>query len=141
MMMNRGRNYLLDPYLKYEISKEEIDEKYKDIVMIVRPTMFDDLAELKNIETGNSIYSIWDGYRSNPDTKVLMDFFAYKGLKEKVVHTSGHADINGLQRMIEAVKPKHIVPIHTFNSKDYADLFYNWKVLNVKDGQQIEINN
>ena len=139
MMISRGRSYILDPFEKYQISIEEIDEKYKDVVMIVRPTMFDDLAQLKNIQAGNSIYSMWSGYRSNPDTKVLMDFFAFKGLNERVAHTSGHADINGLKRMIEAVWPKHIVPIHTFNGNEYAKLFYNWKVVDVKDLEEVSV--
>ena len=62
-----------------------------------------------------------------------------QNLKKKLQHTSGHADINGLKRMIEAVRPKHIVPIHTFNGNEYAELFYNWKVVDVKDRQQIDI--
>ena len=36
------------------------------------------------------------------------------------IHTSGHADVNGLKRIVEHVHPKRIVPIHTEN----ATLFF-----------------
>ena len=43
----------------YKITKEEIDENYNNIVMIVRPSLNIHLKDLKNIVGGNLIYSLW----------------------------------------------------------------------------------
>lgn len=49
---------------------------------------------------------------------------------------SGHADINTLQKMVEAVQPKNIVPIHTFRGADYSKHF-NFPVILTNDGEVI----
>ena len=57
----------------------------------------------------------------------------------KDIHTSGHADLHGLKRMIEAVKPKHIVPIHTEKAKSYKEYFPGENVLELDDHKTIQV--
>ena len=54
------------------------------------------------------------------------------------IHTSGHADIGTLKKMVDAIKPKCIVPIHTFHGKDYKNVFTLTVVL-LKDGEIIQM--
>ena len=51
------------------------------------------------------------------------------------IHTSGHADIGALKQMVEAIKPKAIVPIHTFNAGDYQRIFSPTPVVVMNDGE------
>jgi ribonuclease J len=95
------------PFTKYKISKNELDEKASDLVMIVRPSTQSDLERyLHKYENGHFIYSMWEGYKDLPgNIKDFLDFIASKGMPIKDIHTSGHADLDGLRKMVDAVNP------------------------------------
>jgi ribonuclease J len=80
---------------------------------------------------------MWSGYKEQ--NKRFLDFIASKGLPIKDIHTSGHADIFGLQSMVEAVKPKHIVPIHTFEAEKYKDIFIGTPIKMLADGETVTV--
>jgi len=54
------------------------------------------------------------------------------------IHTRGHADTKTLTKMAEAIKPKNIVPIHTFEGDKYKSIF-NEPVRELKNGEIIKI--
>jgi ribonuclease J len=41
------------------------------------------------------------------------------------IHTSGHASPEALKNLVSAVKPKSVVPIHSFFPEQYPELFPN----------------
>jgi ribonuclease J len=129
------------PFKKYKIGKDELDEKADKLVMMVRPTVKNDLENyLHKYDDGCFIYSMWGGYKTKPgDTKDFLDFIASKGMPIKDIHTSGHADLSGLKRMAETVKPKHIVPIHTQEGDSYKKLFPEIEVKKLDDREEVEI--
>ena len=49
------------------------------------------------------------------------------------IHTSGHADIQTLKKVTQKLKPKSIIPIHTFNPASYEMLGGN--VRKLEDGE------
>jgi ribonuclease J len=64
------------------------------------------------------IYSMWTGYLSPEyENSSITDFLS--GLEFIQLHTSGHADATTISNVIDTVKPKYIVPIHT----EYAEWF------------------
>jgi len=104
--------------------------------LLVRPSMRFDLEHIPNIEGGNLIYSLWEGYLQKENTKKFLDYLSNKQFKLYKVHTSGHADIETLNQMVEAIKPKKIVPIHTFSGYEYKRHF-NYPVLEIRDGEEV----
>ena len=126
---------ILFQFKKFKITKEVISENHKDIVMLVRPSMRKDLEKIEGIDGGNLIYSMWEGYLGKSATK---KFICYLIIDRKFsllkIHTSGHADIETLKKLVDAIKPKNIVPIHTFESDKYKNLFKG-NVLELKDGE------
>jgi ribonuclease J len=52
-----------------------------------------------------------------------MAFLGRHGLGMAVHHTSGHAFIPDLQRLVEALAPRCVVPIHTFGSDRFPEFF------------------
>lgn len=54
------------------------------------------------------------------------------------IYTNGHADTPTLKRMVEAMKPKNIVPIHTFSGNEYKNIF-TIPVVELNDGETKEI--
>ncbi|HNV95988.1 MAG TPA: MBL fold metallo-hydrolase RNA specificity domain-containing protein, partial [Bacteroidales bacterium] len=135
MISNQGNEKLLYRFKDFKITKEGIDEQFDKTVMLVRPSMLGDLEYLQNINNGVFIYSMWSGYKKEKSTKDFIDALLKKGMTEKEIHTSGHADQEGLKRMVEVLKPKNLIPIHTFEGKEYENVFKNVKVLRLKDGE------
>jgi ribonuclease J len=135
MISNQGNEKLLYRFKDFKITKEGIDEQFDKTVMLVRPSMLGDLEYLQNLNNGVFIYSMWSGYKKEKSTKDFIDALLKKGMTEKEIHTSGHADQEGLKRMVEVLKPKNLVPIHTFEGKEYENVFKNVKVLRLKDGE------
>lgn len=54
------------------------------------------------------------------------------------MHTSGHCDIEGLKFLLDMLKPKNIIPIHTENPEKFSEVFGNrWNVRTLNDGNSI----
>ena len=102
--------------------------------MSVRPSMKYDLEHIPNIEGGNLIYSMWHGYEKKKGTKEFIDYLKGRNFTVNHIHSSGHADLPTLEKMVNAVAPKKLVPIHTFNRSDYKNIF-NVPVKELKDGE------
>ncbi len=133
-----GKKKILYQFRYYKIKKEEINQQYKNIVMAVRPSMKKDLKLIENIKNGNLIYSLWEGYLKKPITKRFMDFLKEKNIKIHKIHTSGHADTTTLKKMVEAIQPKNIIPIHTFEKSKYKNIFKE-NILELKDKETKEL--
>jgi len=133
-----GKEFLYQ-FQPFKITKEEISERRKEIVFLIRPSMKGDIDRIDKMENGNFIYSMWSGYLEQPKTKTFIGHLKSKGFSFHQVHTSGHADVETLKDMVTAMNPKNLVPIHTFDGDDYKDIFVNVNVKRAKDKEKIEI--
>jgi ribonuclease J len=131
------------PFTSHKIGKDELDNLAGKLVMVVRPSVQRDLASyVHGFSDVFFIYSMWEGYKTRPGpVKDFLDFISGKGMPIKDIHTSGHADLTGLKKMVEAVKPKHLVPIHTFEADRYGELFEGTQVRMVNDKEIVTVNN
>jgi ribonuclease J len=75
------------------------------------------LNNLRSFENGVLIYSIWSGYKERPNMKKFLDEMQKRGLKVITLHTSGHADPQTIDELINTVRPKVIIPVHTENAE------------------------
>ncbi len=137
MISNQGNQQLLYQFKNFKITKEQIDDQFEKIVMIIRPSMLKDLSYLKKLEGGIFIYSMWNRYKQEKTTKDFIDFLINKGMTEIQIHTSGHADRDSLKRMVEVLKPKNLVPIHTFEGDEYEKVFSGTNVLRLNDKEVV----
>ncbi len=140
MISNKGNKELLYNFKDYKITKKQIGEQFKNTVMIVRPSMLKDLEYIKNLKGGIFVYSMWNGYKKEKTTKEFIDFLINKGMTEKQIHTSGHADLDTLKKMVGILKPKNLVPIHTFEKNKYKKIFTEIQVLEINDNEIITTN-
>jgi len=137
-LKNEGNEKILYEFKKFKITKEEISNQSEKVVMTVRPSMQKDLENIDRIEGGNFIYSMWEGYLQKSGTMKFVDYLTSRKFTLHKIHTSGHADTKTLKKMVEAIKPKNIVPIHTFEGDKYKDIF-NKPIVELKDKETIEI--
>ena len=115
---------LVAPYRHRRIYPHELRKRRKYLTMSFRPSMAPDLANADCLEGAKLIYSMWPGYleRSTPN---LHDWCHEHGVEFEIIHTSGHADAHDLKRLVQAVRPERLIPIHTFTPERYLDLSDN----------------
>ena len=115
--------YSLEPR-KNKVSYNDFMTKPKRYVMLVRPSALSYLEKL-SIRHIRLIKSIWNGYWNEPSTERFRGWVEEHCEAVKDIHSSGHADTQSLQRIVEYVRPKTIVPIHTDAPKRFCDIFVN----------------
>ena len=76
---------------------------------------------------------MWDGYL----TEGFKDFCHEKGLVLESAHTSGHAELEDLKKFANALNPKKLILIHTFEREKYSKLFENVQIL--EDREVLEL--
>jgi ribonuclease J len=124
-------------FSRYRISSNELANR-KDYCMLIRDSMLFDLENrLGNIEGAGVIYSMWKGYLQSEKIKKLIDFCKQKNIEIVCLHTSGHADVESLKRIVQACSPQKIIPVHTEYPERFMEIFGN--VVIADDGQTISI--
>jgi ribonuclease J len=127
---------LLYKYKKSKIEFEEIRDNPDDKVLLAKDSRYfrNVITKLKGSGKATAVFSMWHGYleRSN-----LQEFLEANDVPLTEIHTSGHAYIPELQMLVNALKPRWIIPIHTFYPEKFNDLFPN--VIQAQDGQTISL--
>ena len=85
-----GKRELLMAFRNFRISKTEIAQHKSEIAMLARPSMLSDLARI-DLSEGIAVFSMWEGYKTEPSMQRLLDFLKDRGTKVISIHTSGHA--------------------------------------------------
>jgi ribonuclease J len=70
---------------------------------------------------GAVVWSMWDGYLDQPSGQRLQAVLKSADVPLIQHHTSGHATPADLVRLVQALKPDAVVPIHTEAPDAYAD--------------------
>ena len=88
----------------------------------------------KAFENGLLIYSMWEGYKTKDDKsgqklRDLLDYVKSEGMEIMDIHTSGHADAQTIQQLIEKVNPRHIIPVHTENARWFVEHYGDQRVV------------
>lgn len=125
---------LVAPYYSHRIYSEEIARRAGELTVIFRPSM---AADFENALSGATLfYSLWPGYleRGGFDLKA---WCTAQGIGFEVHHTSGHASISDLKRLVKALQPKRLVPIHSFATDQFRNFFPNVQLAN--DGEWLDI--
>jgi ribonuclease J len=138
LLFNTDRKDIPLRYQPHKITKNEIAENLRKVMLFVRPGMQKDLRLIQGIEGSTLIYSLWEGYRAKEKTRQFIQDIQSLGIKVQSLHTSGHADLHELRRMVSAMQPKQIIPIHTFHPNQYPKLF-DAPVLMVREGEETPI--
>ena len=82
------------------------------------------------------VWSLWGGYwlRTNP----LKAFCQRQNIDPLFIHSGGHACEEDLKRLVNAISPRVIVPIHTGNAPRFAEVFSGVRLID--DGNPAEIS-
>jgi ribonuclease J len=126
---------LLYKYKESKINLPQILKSPNDKVLLARENWYfrhHIIEEVNKVSPGYAIYSMWHGYL---EKNKLAPFLKEHNIPLIEIHTSGHAYVDQLKRLVDAFKPKHVIPIHTFYPDKYSEMFEN--ILRLEDGQAI----
>ena len=129
---------LAKPFAPSRIYPEQIRKEADKSVMLFRPSMRKDLEKADCLEGATLIYSLWAGYLKDDQYRPLMDWLDKKSIPLVHCHTSGHAPLPDLKRLANALAPRMLVPVHSFEPELFAKHFEN--VVVKQDGQWWELD-
>ncbi len=105
------------------IYAEELRERAGQLVMSFRGSMAAELHTADCLRGGHAVWSMWAGYLRNASGEKLQAFLGERGIPLSIHHSSGHAFVPDLRRLVDALAPRRLVPIHSFAGDRYAELF------------------
>jgi len=130
-----GYSDIIEKLVKHPIKTPEIDLQPFKYVMLVRPGFENILDRMDTKNSGIFIYSLWSGYLKQRQQSEFVDYLKKRNFGNPIqIHTSGHADVETLQKLVNTIQPKQIIPNHTFSPDEYQKLF-NSPVKELKDGE------
>ena len=124
-----------------KLDQTDLPENPSKYVLLFRPKLLSDLKRYISNTKVRLTNSIWAQYweQNKPEINSLKAWIEEKPelrLKLPDIHTSGHADVESLQEIVEHIQPKTIIPIHTEHSESFSSLFPNNSVMEVADEVQ-----
>lgn len=120
----------------FHMPKDKLINEQSNVVMMVRPSMIKDIERCK-LQEGVFIYSMWQGYRDSDYQQKFEKYLQSVGFKLMALHTSGHATVDDIQRLMVELEPKKIIPIHTMMPDAFEGL--SDKVELKEDGVEFEV--
>ena len=128
MERNQGQYiYALNPCEK-KVTYTTISASPERYVVLVRPSVLEFLQKIK-AKRIRFVRSIWEGYWEEAKTERFRQWVEKHCETIPDIHSSGHADIASLQRIVGHVKPKHLVPIHTDAPAQFKELLPEQSIL------------
>jgi len=120
----------------FHMSREHLHEQQNNIIMAVRPSMQRDIEKC-GLHDGLFIYSLWQGYRDSEYQQKFEKYLEQTGFEKTAIHTSGHASVSDIKRVITGLDPKKIIPIHTMMPMAFNGI--SGKTECKEDGKEFEI--
>ena len=101
---------------------EHFAERGRELVVMFRPSALWQFEQAGALDGALAIWSLWGGYLRNPLEQRMQQVFAEHGVELERHHVSGHAYVRDLQRLVMAIRPQRVIPIHTEDPVRYAAL-------------------
>jgi len=133
-----GLDDILARHRQNGIKWTRIREMESNAVILIRAGFLYDIKRFLSLEDATWIYSLWPGYfeRSKP-LRNLRSYLEDKGVRYEYLHTSGHAKLEDLKRLVDAISPEMVIPIHSFHPDKFKDYFANVRL--VDDGEVVNL--
>jgi ribonuclease J len=87
--------------------------------------MATDLDRAGCLTDAQAVWSMWPGYLDSPSGTRLRAWLEQRAIPLTLVHSSGHASVEDLQRFATAVSASEVVPFHTAAPQRFPDVFAN----------------
>ena len=130
---NKGLFDDRDRHNKYRVFEKTLRGLAKRAVMLFRPLAMDDYGVQGVLDGAGFTYSMWEGYLRGRSSLKVLKWLEQHGIPRRTIHTSGHASVADLKRFANALAPRTLVPIHSFETSRFREFFDN--VIQREDGE------
>jgi len=128
---------LLKRHSANRIFIENLQQLSNKSTLLFRPLHRFDLERAECLAGAIYIYSQWEGYWEQGAYDMVKNWLVRHSIQKYSIHTSGHASPVDLKKLVSAINPHKVVPIHSFFPEKYPELFPNVEVHN--DGEWWEV--
>lgn len=119
---------------------EASEIKQKEAVLYCSSFGVGELIDIKPSKGSSYIYSMCSPFNEEMELEHerLMNWVKHFKLEYFEAHASGHASPDELKWVIDSIKPKMVIPVHTENALRFREFHSNVKVL--KNGERVEVD-
>ena len=110
---------------RHRIFPEHLAAQAKELILVFRASMAKELERAECLSGAEVIWSMWPGYLQEERMTPFTEFLDRNEIPLTVVHSSGHATVEDLQRVAASAGAARVVPIHTNAPERYSGLFDN----------------
>lgn len=108
----------------YRVFTEELVAHPERYVVLGGQSVAHELLRDRALAVGGTfVWSMWSGYLAEPSGARLREATRAAGVPVVEHHTSGRASVRDLRRLVDAVKPGAVVPIHTEGADEFVRHF------------------
>lgn len=116
---------LLKNHSSNRIFIEHLRQASNKSTLLFRPLHRFDLERGGCLAGATYIYSQWEGYWERGAYDKVKDWLEQHAIPKQSIHTSGHASPTDLKKIVAAINPQKVIPIHSFMPERYPELFPN----------------
>ena len=102
-------------------------------VFLFRASMAKELEDANCLADARLVWSLWAGYLRPPHDDAIRPFLGRHKLKPIHCHSSGHAGIDDIKRLVAAIRPGRVVPMHTFGPERFEEVLDGVAAVEVHD--------
>lgn len=121
-----GQFERLDLIQQCRVFPNWLSRNASDVTVLLPSSAVNEMLKAKALtSSGMVVWSLWPGYLKDGGSKKLIKALEEAGVPFVLDHASGHAPVGDLQRLVHALMPHRLVPIHTEAADRYGDYFKN----------------
>ncbi|HME18848.1 MAG TPA: MBL fold metallo-hydrolase [Nitrososphaerales archaeon] len=112
-------------FLDCGVTAREVRERQSETFLHLDVWNFPELIDIKPERGGSYIHAATEAFNEEgeQEEEVIRNWTDYLGFSYHQLHASGHAPASGVERLVEMIGPKKVVPVHT----ERPDLFGSFK--------------
>ncbi len=128
------------PFLEKAVNYDYVHENESKLMLNLDLSCFTELIDVKPATGGHFIHSMSEPF-SEEDVAidVMSRWLQHFGLTFHQIHASGHCPTQDLSKIINEIKPKKLVPIHTEHPQLFKELFRSTDVKIMSKGKSYSV--
>jgi len=131
------------PYLNKAVDHKYIHDNQSRVIVAIEPKDFTELIDVRPDPGGHYIYSMSEPHSELEavDEEIQKNWLRHFAMEFHQIHASGHAPPGDIGKIVDRIKPRILVPIHTECPDKFVELVRkeDSKVLILKKSQTEKI--
>jgi ribonuclease J len=128
------------PFLEKAVNYDYVHENESKLMLNLDLSCFTELIDVKPAKGGHFIHSMSEPFsEEDVSIDVMGRWLQHFGLKFHQIHASGHCPTKDLATIINEIKPKTLVPIHTEHPQLFKKNFRNTDVRIIPKGKSYSL--